>query len=345
MISVQNLVKRFGSTVAVNGISFEIPQGQVVGFLGPNGAGKTTTMRLLTGYLPPDDGAAQLADFDLRMHSLEIRRRLGYLPENNPLPDDIELTDYLHFVGRLRGLCDPADRLARVKRVLKLCSLASVVGKKLGELSKGFRQRVGLAQAIIHDPDILILDEPTSGLDPNQVQEVRGLIQDLKRQKTLILSTHILSEVQHTCDRVLIINKGKIVADGAPSDLAGTLQNVTRLFVALKGPQEEIEAALASLEGALRVLPQKGWDGAEDGFLVESDASRDLREEVFLAATKRRWPILAMRQERWSLEEVFHALTKEPSNDRHSRESGNPVVNLDSGKAGFPIKTFGNDEP
>src|SRR5690349_5895066 len=192
MIQVKNITRRFGTTLAVDGVSFEVPQGQVVGFLGPNGAGKSTTMRILTGYLQPDDGEAQILGIDLAQ-SLEIRRRLGYIPENNPLPEDIEVTDYLHFVGQLRGLHNPTERMERVKRVLKLCSLADGIGKKIGELSKGFRQRVGIAQAIIHDPDILIMDEPTSGLDPNQVQEVRDLIHDLKKQKTLLISTHILT--------------------------------------------------------------------------------------------------------------------------------------------------------
>ncbi len=310
MINVSNLTKRFGATLAVDGISFEIPQGQVVGFLGPNGAGKTTTMRLLTGYLPPDEGSAQLMGLDALTQSLNIRRHLGYLPENNPLPDDIEVTDYLHFVGRLRGLHDDNARLARVKAVLKLASLHAVVGKKLGELSKGYRQRVGLAQAMIHDPDILILDEPTSGLDPNQVQEVRGLIADLKKQKTVILSTHILSEVQHTCDRVLIISKGKVAADGTPTDLAGSLQNVNRLYVSLRGPQEDVARELQNLSGVKRFVPQVADPEAAAEFLLESDATHDLREDVFNLAVKNRWPILGLQQKRLSLEEVFRALTQ-----------------------------------
>src|SRR5258706_4684838 len=263
MIQVKNLSKRFGSSVAVDHISFEISQGQVVGFLGPNGAGKSTTMRLLTGYLPPDDGEAKFVGYNLLDHSLDIRRRLGYIPENNPLPDDIETSDYLHFIGRLRGLHNDNDRMTRVKRVIKLCSLGAAIGKKLGELSKGYRQRVGLAQAIIHDPDILILDEPTSGLDPNQVQEVRSLIQDLRKQKTLLISTHILTEVQQTCDRILIINKGKIVADGTPENLTGASQNVNRLYVSLRGPLEQIEGRLQSLSGVQKIFSQK--DSVEAG--------------------------------------------------------------------------------
>lgn len=315
MIQVTNITKRFGSTLAVDGVNFEIPQGQVVGFLGPNGAGKSTTMRILTGYLPADDGEAKILGLSLSQ-SLEIRRRLGYIPENNPLPEDIEVTDYLHFIGRLRGLHNNAERMDRVKRVLKLCSLGSAVGKKIGELSKGFRQRVGLAQAIIHDPDILILDEPTSGLDPNQVQDVRGLIQDLRKQKTLLISTHILTEVQQTCDRILIINKGKIVADGTPTDLEGSMKNVNRLFVSLKGPQDEIRSKLGALSG-IQNLKEQSAQG-EAGFLLESSSEQDLRENVFRLAVEHNWPILSLTQQRLSLEDVFRALTSEQNGTQHA---------------------------
>ena len=314
MIRVQNLTKRFGATVAVDGVTFEIPQGQLVGFLGPNGAGKTTTMRLLTGYLQPDDGDARLLDRDLWSESLEIRRRLGYLPENNPLPDDLETTDYLHFIGRLRGLTDRSDLTRRVKSVVRSCSLGAAVGKKLGELSKGYRQRVGLAQAILHDPDILILDEPTSGLDPNQVRDVRDLIQNLKRQKTLLLSTHILSEVRESCDRILIINKGRVVADGSVEALTRTAQNLNRLYVAVRGPQAEAREEFARLPGVLNVAEHAPSGTSEEGFLLESGADTDLREPVFRLAARRDWPILALRQDRLSLEEVFRALTQAEAN-------------------------------
>lgn len=308
MISVSNLVKRFGSTVAVDGVSFDVPKGQVVGFLGPNGAGKTTTMRLLTGYLPPDDGEAKILDHSLQDESVEIRRRIGYLPENNPLPDDIETTDYLHYVGILRGIKDRNERMRRVKTVLKSCSLYDVVGKKLGELSKGYRQRVGLAAAILHDPDVLILDEPTSGLDPNQVRDVRELIQNLKAEKTLILSTHILTEVQSTCDRIIIINNGRIVADGTPELLRGSVQNVSRLVVSMKGPSDKVREALEKLAGVQSVRAH-GRSNGESSFVVEAASDSDLREDVFHLAVKNKWPILGLQHERLGLEEIFHALT------------------------------------
>ncbi|MBI5240165.1 MAG: ATP-binding cassette domain-containing protein [Elusimicrobia bacterium] len=306
MILAKDLTKRFGGRTAVDRVSFEIPQGQVVGFLGPNGAGKTTTMRLLTAYLPADEGRAELAGIDVSEDPLAVRRRLGYLPEDNPLWEDLELTEALHFAGRLRGLGDGAQRAARVKAVVKSCGLRREVGSKVGELSKGYRQRLGLAAAIIHDPDILILDEPTSGLDPNQVQEVRGLIRELRSRKTVLVSTHILPEATAVCDRVIIIHRGRIAADGRPADLAGDLADKNRLHLELRGPRDEARAALAGLPGAGGVS-----DGAPGSFVVESPAGVDLREEVFRLAVRRDWPILSLRQERLSLEEVFRALTRE----------------------------------
>jgi len=308
MIIAKNLTKRFGGRTAVDHVSFDIPQGQVVGFLGPNGAGKTTTMRLLTAYLPADEGQAELAGLSVSEQPLEVRRRLGYLPEDNPLWEDLELTEALHFAGRLRGLSDDAARAGRVKAVVKSCGLRREVGTKVGELSKGYRQRLGLAAAIIHDPEILILDEPTSGLDPNQVQEVRGLIRELRSQKTMLISTHILPEATATCDRVIIINRGRIVADGKPAELAGNMADRNRLHVELRGPQGEVSRALAALPGAAQVSAP----AAGESFVVESPAGADLREEVFRLAVRADWPILSLRQERLSLEEVFRALTKDP---------------------------------
>ncbi|MBI4375684.1 MAG: ATP-binding cassette domain-containing protein [Elusimicrobia bacterium] len=310
MIRAVSLTKKFDSRVAVDHLDFEIPRGQVVGFLGPNGAGKTTTMRLLTAYLPPDEGRAELMGQDVSADPLSVRQRLGYLPENNPLYDDFELTDSLHYVAKLRGLNDPKERWERVKLVLRACGLKREIGKKVGELSKGYRQRLGLAQAIVHDPDVLILDEPTSGLDPNQVQEVRSLIRELRQEKTVLLSTHILPEVTATCDRVIIINSGRIVADGTPEQISGDVQNKNRLYIELKGPREAIETSFQGLEGATSVRPESQTGSGCSGFIIESEAGRDLREEVFNLASLKRWPIMAMRQEKLSLEEVFRKLTQ-----------------------------------
>ncbi|MBI4679266.1 MAG: ATP-binding cassette domain-containing protein [Elusimicrobia bacterium] len=330
MIRARNLTKRFGDITAVDRLTFEIPVGQVVGFLGPNGAGKTTTMRLLTAYLPADEGEAVVMDLDVGEHPLAVRRRLGYLPENNPLYENLEVTDALHLVGRLRGISDPGTRTERVKAVVKTCGLGSVAGRRTGELSKGFRQRLGLAQAIIHDPDVLMLDEPTSGLDPNQVLEVRDLIRELKKEKTLLLSTHILSEVQAVCDRVIILNAGLIVADGTPSELSGSLQNKNRLRLSLKGPSAEVREALGRIAGASSVRVSEacafGGGTAAEGFVVESDASADLREEVFRLASSKGWPILHLSQERLTLEEVFRKLTAGPEGPARSegREKESP---------------------
>src|SRR6516162_2216540 len=219
MISIEGLSKSYGATQALRGVSFEVPRGQVVGFLGPNGAGKTTTMRILAGYASPTSGSAKVGGIDVVLDPIASRRMIGYLPENNPLYEEMMVLDFLHFVARVRGVAAGEER-ERIKNAVERCGLKSVISRDIGQLSKGFRQRVGLAQAILHDPDLLILDEPTSGLDPNQIAEIRHLIKELGREKTVILSTHILSEVQSTCGRVLIINEGKLVADDSPERLA-----------------------------------------------------------------------------------------------------------------------------
>jgi ABC-2 type transport system ATP-binding protein len=227
MIRATGLAKSFGARRAVKELSFEIPRGQIVGFLGPNGAGKTTTMRLLTGFLAPDAGRAEIVDLDVAEKPLEVRARLGYLPENNPLYDDFEVVDSLRFAAEVRGL-DKIRTEERIGAVLGLCGLKSEAGKSVGELSKGYRQRLGLALAILHEPDVLILDEPTSGLDPNQTDEVRGLIRALGKEKTVLFSTHLLQEAAALCDRVMILHEGTLVADAAPRELKPSLEEVFR---------------------------------------------------------------------------------------------------------------------
>src|SRR3990167_3541664 len=218
MIRIERLTKRYGQTEALRGLSFEVPRGQVVGFLGPNGAGKSTTMRILAGYLPPSEGRALVGDVAVVAEPVRARRLIGYLPENNPLYEEMMVVDFLRFIAEARQV-DKAVRTARIKSAVDRCGLGAVIGKDVGQLSKGYRQRVGLAQAILHEPDLLILDEPTSGLDPNQIVEIRALIKELGQEKTVILSTHVLSEVQSTCSRVLIINDGRLVADDSPEHL------------------------------------------------------------------------------------------------------------------------------
>jgi ABC-2 type transport system ATP-binding protein len=314
MIEVRNLSKNYGPTRALDGVSFTIPTGEILGFLGPNGAGKTTAMKIITGYMPPTSGDVLVDSMDAIDYSLEIRRKIGYLPENTPLYTDMNVVDYLVFVQRLRGI-SRAEHPARTRRMIELCGLGEVLKKDIGELSKGFRQRVGLAQAMIHDPEILILDEPTVGLDPNQIVEIRNLIQELGRAKTLILCTHILSEVEAACNRVLIIHRGKIVADGTTASLRAAASGRDRLTVEIKGPSTEVRAGLEGMPGAARVAPADAADGDSrtDGrarFVVESAPGHDLREAVFVMARDRQWILLELQRDIVRLEDVFRQLTR-----------------------------------
>jgi ABC-2 type transport system ATP-binding protein len=310
MISVRNLTKRYGDTVAVDDVSFTVESGEVLGFLGPNGAGKTTTMRILTTFIPADEGNATVAGFDVRRQPLDVCRRVGYLPENAPLYDDMGAVDYLFYVAGMRSI-PSAEVRGRVARVVDVCGLGPAVTKKIGQLSKGFRQRLGLAQAMIHEPDILILDEPTSGLDPNQIVEIRSLIKEIGREKTVILSTHILPEVSATCGRVIIISDGKLVGSGTPEELTRRGTSGVGVAVTLRGNGADIDGGLRSLAGvsgvefvgeredALRYLVH-GGDGSDAGRLAEA---------VSGLAALRGWPLRELRTEAASLEDVFRDLT------------------------------------
>ncbi|MBI4348246.1 MAG: ATP-binding cassette domain-containing protein [Elusimicrobia bacterium] len=309
MIHVEDLVRRYGETVAVGGISFEIPAREVVGFLGPNGAGKTTTLKVLTGYLYPSSGKVTVAGRDLAESPLEGRRAIGYLPENNPLYEDMETAEYLEWCGHARGLA-PEKAAAAIKGAVERCGLGPVVGKDIGQLSKGYRQRVGLAAAILHDPPILLLDEPTSGLDPNQAAEVRALIAELRKEKTVLYSSHILSEVKASCDRVIIIHRGKIVAEGSPAELeAGATRGQRLRLVMPEGPQAATAAeALRRLDGVTDVSLETE-DGERAILLTADAAAGDLRAKVFGLAAEKRWPVLELYREGATLEEVFRSLT------------------------------------
>ena len=306
MIQVRDLSKRFGTTLAVDAVSFDIKNGEILGFLGPNGAGKTTTMRVITCYLPPTGGSVEVDGMDVTTQSLEIRSRIGYLPESAPLYADMNVVDYLLFVAEVRRI--PAgERRRAVRHAIDVCGLGEVLSKNVGQLSSGYRQRVGLAQAIVHDPEILILDEPTRGLDPNQIVQIRGLIKELGRQKTVVLSTHILSEVQAMCDRVLIIDRGKIKFDGTKQDLSYGVSGKERVFVELRAGGDPVPAlrALADVDGVNVV-------SREDGIVrLHLDAPRgtDIRAAVFGAAVQNGWTLLEMRRETVSLEDVFRQLT------------------------------------
>lgn len=311
MVAVSALRKDYGSHRAVADISFTVPRGQIVGFLGPNGAGKSTTMKMLTGYLRPSGGSAKVAGLDVDADRLSVQQRLGYLPESAPLYDDMMVLDFLSFIADLRGV--PADKKReRLKIVSERCGLGNVLGKDIGMLSKGYRQRVGLAQAIVHDPDLLILDEPTSGLDPNQIVEIRELIKDLGKEKTVILSTHILPEVQATCDRVIIISGGKLVADDTPDALtegdAGAVVHV--VFKAPASERPRLQGLLGALPGVRAVDLHDGEGEGTLGFRLRATGSADPREAIFQAALQNQLILLDMHRERVSLEDTFRRLTR-----------------------------------
>jgi ABC-2 type transport system ATP-binding protein len=310
MIRVDELTKDYGSQRAVDHISFEVRTGEVLGFLGPNGAGKTTTMKILTCFMAPTSGSAQVAGYDVFDASLEVRQRIGYLPEDTPLYRDMLVFEYLSFVAEIRGV-DPATRRDKIKAISEVCGITSHLGRPIAELSKGYRQRVGLAQAMVHDPQILILDEPTSGLDPNQIVEIRSLIKEIGKQKTVILSTHILPEVQATCSRVVIISSGKLVADGTPDELSARERgNRYSIIVEAGGPAEAVQAKLSSISGVARCERQQGTNGAFE-FLVDARASEDLRRPLFRAAVDNGWTLLELARRSASLEDVFRKLTQE----------------------------------
>ncbi len=313
MVRAVDLRKDYGSTHAVQGMSFEVNRGEVVGFLGPNGAGKTTTMKMLTGFLRPTGGGAEIGGVSVAGDPLQAQAMLGYLPENAPMYDDMMVIDYLRFAARLRGIEGEQQR-ERLRVVVQRCGLMDVLGKDLGHLSKGFRQRAGLAQALVHDPDLLVLDEPTSGLDPNQIVEIRKLIRELGKQKTIILSTHILPEVQATCDRIMIINEGQLVADDTPEALTGDNAGaVIKVVVKPKGEkalnQQEISDLFANLSGVGRVDHESGEGGSTLGFSLRAQGSADPREELFSAAQNNDLILLDMHRERVSLEDTFRRLT------------------------------------
>ena len=309
MIEVESLTKDYGYTRAVDKVSFSVRRGEVLGFLGPNGAGKSTTMKILTCFLAPTAGRAVVAGHDVFDDSLEVRKRVGYLPEDTPIYRDMTVVEFLQFAAEMRGM-DRDKAAGRIKEIGTRCGLGDVAGKLVGELSKGFRQRVGLAQAILHDPDIVILDEPTSGLDPNQIVEIRSLIKEIGREKTVILSTHILPEVQATCSRVVIISGGKLVADGTPNELRARERGGRyRVVVESNGvPKDAIRDRLASLAGVARCEAISGEDGSH-AFAIDAGGASDLRKPIFRAAVDNRWTLLELARESASLEDVFRNLT------------------------------------
>ena len=309
MIEVDGLTKRYGARAAVNEISFSVAKGEIVGFLGPNGAGKTTTMRILTCYMPATAGTARVAGFDVFEASMEARRRIGYLPEHPPLYRDMTVGAYLDFVAQIKGVTSGV-RKARVQEVMDRCGIQDRARQLIGQLSKGYQQRVGLAQALVHDPDVIILDEPTIGLDPNQIRDVRNMIKDLGGDHTVILSTHILPEVEMACDRVIIINKGEIAAVDTPENLRSSLATSARYEVRVSGSAEAATAAMREVEGVTEVLPapDAGQPGSE-GFSVLARRGTEVRPALAEKLVSRGLGLLELRRVEASLEDIFHELT------------------------------------
>ncbi|MFZ0332955.1 MAG: ABC transporter ATP-binding protein [Candidatus Acidiferrales bacterium] len=320
LIEVQGLTKAYGEKTAVDNISFSVNKGEILGFLGPNGAGKTTTMRVLTGYLPATQGTAKIAGFDVFDDSMEVRRRIGYLPENPPLYLDMTVADYLDFVARIKNV--PAEKRAqRVEAATEMTKIADKRGELIKRLSRGYRQRVGLAQAIVHDPDVIILDEPTVGLDPKQIIEVRHLIKGLAGSHTIILSTHILPEVSMTCDRVIIINNGKIVAVDTPENLTLQLKGGERIRVEAQAPEQALRDTLQKIQGAQKVQVDSVGSGGRMTAVVEARQGQDLRSQIAAKIVGQGWPLYELRGENLSLEEIFLQLTTEDPAQKKAEES------------------------
>jgi ABC-2 type transport system ATP-binding protein len=308
LIEVQDLTKSYDTVTAVDHVSFTVKKGEILGFLGPNGAGKTTTMRILTGFLPATSGTARVAGFDVFTDSMEVRRRIGYLPEAPPVYPDMTVESYLDFVARIKRV--PADRRReRVDDALRKTSLEDRRAQLIKRLSRGYKQRVGLAQALVHDPDVIILDEPTVGLDPKQIIEVRNLIKGLAGSHTIILSTHILPEVSMTCDRVVIINKGKVAAVGTPEDLTSQVNSRQKVSLELQAPEAPLRELLAQVPGANSVQITPAHAGGHQSVTVEAAPGKDLRSELAARIVAKGWPLYELRGVTLSLEDIFLELT------------------------------------
>jgi ABC-2 type transport system ATP-binding protein len=321
LIEVQHLTKRYGRVTAVDDLTFRVERGEILGFLGPNGAGKTTTMRILTGYMPATDGKAVVAGFDVFEQPIEAKRRTGYLPETPPLYPEMTVREYLQFVARIKIKGVPSgERRKRVEEAMRRTRVDDMGNRHCGKLSKGYRQRVGLAQSILHNPEVLILDEPTAGLDPKQIIETRQLIKELAGTHTIVLSTHILPEVSQTCDRVVIINKGRVVAVDTPANLTARLRGGSEtMYVQIDAAGSDAADLLRTLPGVAGVSVVDRHDGAV-GYEVSSEKARDIRRDLARAVVAQNWGLLELRPSRLSLEEIFLSLTTEETEEKASTE-------------------------
>ncbi len=307
MITVENLTKRYAAKTAIEGMSFQVQKGEILGFLGPNGAGKTTTMRIITGFMPATDGTVRVDGFDVFDNPIDVRRRIGYLPESPPLYLEMNVAGYLRFVSKIKGV--PKGRIdGEVARVMERVSITDVKERIIAKLSKGYKQRVGLAQALLNDPPVLILDEPTIGLDPKQIHEVRQLIKDLAGSHTVVLSTHILPEVEQTCHRVIIIDRGKIIAVDTPQNLRFQLQGVERVFVEVQGPESEIVSKLKGMPGVTEVRKLEQNDGRHR-FQIEGELRKDIRSDLARTIVQNGWGLYELQSATMSLEDIFLKLT------------------------------------
>jgi ABC-2 type transport system ATP-binding protein len=307
LISVENLTKRYAAKTAIDGVSFQVEKGEILGFLGPNGAGKTTTMRMITGYMPVSGGTIKVDGYDVADQPLEVRRRIGYLPENPPLYMDMKVLGYLQFVAKLKGVTSAALS-DEVHRVMETVNITDVKDRVIAKLSKGYKQRVGIAQAMLNDPPVLILDEPTIGLDPKQIHEVRDLVKGLAGNHTVVLSTHILPEVEQTCHRVIIIDHGKIVAVDTPQNLRAQIQGTARIFVEVDGPAPEVLSAVKALPGVAGVQ-LASENGTRNRFQIDSESGQDIRVELARTVVNKGWGLLELHSESMSLEDIFIKLT------------------------------------
>jgi len=309
MITIENLKKNIKEVKILNEISFTVKDGEILGFLGPNGAGKSTTMKILTGFWTPTSGKVKVNNLDIEKDSLKIREKIGYLPENVPLYDEMKVYEYLKWIAEIRGI--KQDKIKeRIKAVIEACSLQKVIKKSIEELSKGYRQRVGLAQAIIHEPEILILDEPTTGLDPNQIVEIRNLIKEIGKNKTVIFSTHILSEVQATCDRVIIINNGSIVGQGTPQELTAQAGNKEVIYVKIKGPRDVVLDILKNSHDIEEIIEKDKESDEIFGYEIKPKEGVDVREQLSNIVMQNNWSILEFNRKMMQMEDVFRELTK-----------------------------------
>ena len=334
MIEVENLTKRYGPRLAVSDVTFAVQKGEILGFLGPNGAGKTTTMRVITGYLPPTQGLVRVDGYDIVDEPLEAKRRTGYLPESPPVYPDMTVREYLAFVARIKGV-SRREIKSRMDEVSEKCAILDVRDRQIGKLSKGYRQRVGLAQALIHSPDVLVLDEPTAGLDPKQIIETRELIQGLAGQHTIVLSTHILPEVSKTCQRVVVINEGKIVAMGSPDELTKRLQGYETVLLTVEGPAAEVMDRFQRVAGVNWVEPRESADGRVT-MEVHSEKGKDVRAELARAVVESGWGLYELKTSGMSLEDIFLKLTTRDLSEEASTSAQPPAAepNLGTTEAG-----------